>query len=368
MSSFHYDGTSGGKLKTGARPGLVKAAQPPENQKAQPAIRTQGAAASKHDRLFHRGSLMFIEGEKGDEMFIIKSGKVKILKQEGVKTIELATLGPGSVLGEMSLLIDMPRSATAQVLEEVVALSINRTILEDTYNKIPPWLVSVIKGVVKRLADTMAKNSDNLVQDNIGGVVNLILLLVGDTAPDEQGRMLISLNMLKDEALYTIGISGGDTDKIITELILKELLVILKTPEGHEMIEIKRQDILNLYFEFLFAHFNNKILPGEHLSEAAAKLVSVMIASGTERGVKQKDGSVVIARTVLEISLEKAGMERFINQDAVDELKNLKIIETEEKGTDAENTLNKQQAFKFVIKKLEKLLLLYEWKATFANE
>lgn len=371
MPGFHLDATTSSKLKTGARPGLVKSAASAEQAKpAAPIIRSQGGvvSASKHDRVFHRGSLMFIEGEQGEEMFILKSGKIKVLKQEGTKTIELATLGPGSVLGEMSLLIDMPRSATAQVLEDVVALAINKAILEDTYSKIPPWLVSVIKEVVKRLRDTMKKNSDNLVRDNVGGVVNILLLLLQDIAPDEKGRLLVPLEMLKEEALYTIGLSGGDTDKILMELILKELVVIQKTPEGREMVEIRKSDILNLYFEYLLGHYNGKHLPGEDLSEAAVKLIRVLVPAGRERGVKQKDGSIALARPVIEISLEKAGLERFLNMDAVDELKAQKLIETEDKGGEADRLTQKGLSIRYFEKKLSKVLLLQEWKAAFSSE
>jgi len=332
-------------------------------------IRSQGGVtASKHDRVFHRGSLMFIEGEKGEEMYILKSGRIKILKQEGSKTIELATLGAGSVLGEMSLLIDMPRSATAQVVEDVLALAIDKRILEDTYSKIPPWLVSVIREVVKRLRDTMKKNTDNLVRDNMGGIINLLLLLVSDIAPDEEGRITVLLDVLKDEALYTIGLSSGDTDKIVTELILKELLVVTRTPEGREMVEVRRQDVLNLFFEYLLAHFNGKHLPGETLSAASAALAQVLVRAGREQGVRQKDGSVVLARPAVEVALGKAGQERFLNMDAVEELKMQKLLEAEEKGSDADQLSHKNLSIKFMSKKLEKALLLNEWKVAFESD
>ena len=67
--------------------------------------------ANRYERKFRRGTLIFIEGELSTEMLILRTGSVRILKQEGENTFELAILGPGSVLGELSLLDHQPRGA-----------------------------------------------------------------------------------------------------------------------------------------------------------------------------------------------------------------------------------------------------------------
>lgn len=360
------------KLKTGARPGLMRSpdghspAQPVPAQQA-PVFKATSPTISKHDRFFRRGTLMFIEDEPGDCMFIVKSGRVKILKQEGSKTIELAVLGPGSVLGEMSLLIDAPRSATAQVVEDLTSLCIDKTILEDTFTKIPGWLVTLIKMVVGRLRDTLQKNSENIVRDNMGGVVNLILLMLKDALPDENGRILLPLDALKEEALYTIGLSAGDTDKIVTELILKELMVVGRDGKKQEMVEIRKLDVLRLYFEYLLARHNGKMLPGEHLKEETAKFAAVLLETGPDKGSRDKDGSVTVTRPVVEIAMDRAGLGRFLNMDVIDELSNLGLLETGEKTTDAGRFAHKMASFRFLPQKLKKALLVNEWKAVFTD-
>ena len=120
---------------------------------------------------------MFIEGETSTEMYILRSGKVRIFKQEGDNTIELAVSGPGSVLGELSLLDHQPRGATGQVVEEVVATIIDEDLFKRTLTAIPPWLTSVIIVVVKRLRDTMQKNSDDIVHKSVAGTIKVLLLL-----------------------------------------------------------------------------------------------------------------------------------------------------------------------------------------------
>ena len=363
------------KLKTGNRPGLVRVLEGGRTSAAAgtaapqqgPVFHAVSPALSKHDRFFKRGTLMFIEGEPGDNMFIIKTGKIKVLKQEGAKSIELAVLGPGSVLGEMSLLIDAPRSATAQVLEDTTALNIDKTILEDTFTKLPPWLVLLIKMVVGRLRDTLQKNTQNLVRDNIGGVVNLLLLLLKDALPDDHGRILFPMAEFKEEVLCTIGLSGADTDKIVTELILKELMVVSRDEHKNEMVEVRKYDILQIYFEYCLAHHNGKELPGERLKSGAVSLATVLVQYGTEKGNPEPDGTIPVSRSVLEIALEKAGFDRHLDLDAVDDLVAQNLLASADRKEPKESSAIKMTAFRFSLPKLKKALLLNEWKETFAD-
>ena len=72
------------------------------------------------DQLFHRfgkefaqGTVLFREGEPGKEMYVVQQGRVHVSKKAGEVEKILATLGPGEFLGEMSILNNKPRSATA---------------------------------------------------------------------------------------------------------------------------------------------------------------------------------------------------------------------------------------------------------------
>ena len=64
-------------------------------------------------RRYRAGDTVVREGDKGDEMYIVRSGKVRIFQGRGPEAVTLAVLGPGEYLGEMALLGDYTRSATA---------------------------------------------------------------------------------------------------------------------------------------------------------------------------------------------------------------------------------------------------------------
>ncbi|HVM96874.1 MAG TPA: cyclic nucleotide-binding domain-containing protein [Candidatus Acidoferrales bacterium] len=75
-----------------------------------------------------KGDTLFRQGEPGHEMFVIERGKMRLtIGADGVEK-EVATLGPGQFFGELSLLADAPRSATAEAMEDSVLLAIRRDV------------------------------------------------------------------------------------------------------------------------------------------------------------------------------------------------------------------------------------------------
>jgi len=79
----------------------------------------------KYKLSFHKGDLIFTEGELGSEMFIIQSGKVRIFKNIDGYDQTLTVLEKGDFFGEMSILEGMPRSASAEAEEDCDLIKIN---------------------------------------------------------------------------------------------------------------------------------------------------------------------------------------------------------------------------------------------------
>src|SRR5438270_452316 len=70
------------------------------------------------------GTVLFREGDRGQTMYVIRSGKVNISKRIGDSEITLAMLGAGEFFGEMALLEGLPRSAGATVVEEALLIEV----------------------------------------------------------------------------------------------------------------------------------------------------------------------------------------------------------------------------------------------------
>lgn len=73
---------------------------------------------NKFGRVYRRGEAIFNEGDKGNEMFYVLSGRVRLEKEAGQVKKTLMELGQGQYFGEMAALVNAPRTATAQALED----------------------------------------------------------------------------------------------------------------------------------------------------------------------------------------------------------------------------------------------------------
>lgn len=83
-------------------------------------------------RRYAPGEKIVVQGEKGDTYYIIKSGKVAVLKQkDDAEAKKVAELGEGEAFGEEALIREDPRNATCQALEETTVLSLSKKDFND---------------------------------------------------------------------------------------------------------------------------------------------------------------------------------------------------------------------------------------------
>ena len=98
------------------------------------------------------GTVIFQEGEEGDQMFIIQEGRVKVSRRIGGKEQVLAVLGKGDFFGEMALVTRERRTATITALEALRLLAFNREGFLNMINKNPKIALNIIDKLCRRLA------------------------------------------------------------------------------------------------------------------------------------------------------------------------------------------------------------------------
>jgi CRP/FNR family transcriptional regulator, cyclic AMP receptor protein len=105
------------------------------------------------------GEVLFHEGERGDVMYVVQSGAVRISKHVAGQDKLLAVLGPGEFFGEMAILNGKPRTATATAVEPTRCLVIEPQTLEDMVVRNAEIALRLIKKLAKRLdsADTLVE-------------------------------------------------------------------------------------------------------------------------------------------------------------------------------------------------------------------
>ena len=103
---------------------------------------------------FNAGHVLFREGDEGEDMFIIQSGKVAIKKRVKEGDATLAVLEKGDFFGEMALLERLPRSATAEVTEEGDLIVISGEVFGDMIKANPEIAVRMLRKYSIRLRET----------------------------------------------------------------------------------------------------------------------------------------------------------------------------------------------------------------------
>ena len=87
------------------------------------------------------GEALFQEKQTGRSMYMLVSGQAQVVKKvKGRGEQELAVVGPGAVLGEMSLLLDQPRSATVRLLEDSQVIRLGPRVFKQLASDHPEFL------------------------------------------------------------------------------------------------------------------------------------------------------------------------------------------------------------------------------------
>jgi CRP/FNR family cyclic AMP-dependent transcriptional regulator len=96
-------------------------------------------------KLYPAGKKIFSEGEAGDRAFLVQSGAVEIFKEtrDGIEL--LGRIAPGGIFGEMALLDNRPRMATARAAEDTVCVVIPQAVFEKKIAAADPFIVALLR-------------------------------------------------------------------------------------------------------------------------------------------------------------------------------------------------------------------------------
>ena len=109
---------------------------------------------SRFTRVFQADEIIFSEFEPGDTFYLIQSGRVKLLKNDGEFERTLDILQPPEMFGEMAILEGSPRSATAIALDEVKTLEFNAQNFEILMTGNPQIGINLMRIFSKRIYDS----------------------------------------------------------------------------------------------------------------------------------------------------------------------------------------------------------------------
>jgi CRP/FNR family transcriptional regulator, cyclic AMP receptor protein len=113
-----------------------------------------------YEKTYAKGEAVFEEGDVARALYIVKSGKISILKKEKV----LANLEPGEFFGEMALLEEIPRTAKAVAVENSTLLLIYKVKFDGLLDDNPSVGVRVIRSLARILSSRLRSTSQSYAE------------------------------------------------------------------------------------------------------------------------------------------------------------------------------------------------------------
>ncbi len=99
-------------------------------------------------------TVIFCEGEPSTYMYIIKRGKIRIVKEDKDTLIPISLLKSQEFVGELSIFDDAPRSASAIAVEDSEVVMITKKDIRKMLASCPEWVSSILDTLCDRLKDS----------------------------------------------------------------------------------------------------------------------------------------------------------------------------------------------------------------------
>jgi CRP-like cAMP-binding protein len=202
------------------------------------------------DQLFQRfgktfpaGTVLFREGEPGRDMYVVQSGRVNVSKKVGEVEKILASLGAGEFLGEMSILNNKPRSATATCAEDAKLLVVDAKTFEAMIRGNAEIAIRMIKKLAGRLAEANDQIENLLFADASTRVVHFLATAAEKVPKGAAGH---ELRIVPKELAARVGVRAEQADEVLTKLLKAK--IVAARPDGLVVPDVVK---LRQFLEFL---------------------------------------------------------------------------------------------------------------------
>jgi CRP-like cAMP-binding protein len=110
--------------------------------------------------IFPKGATVFAEGEPGTTAYVVESGRVSVFKTVKGKRVNIGDVAQGGIFGEMALIDDHPRMASAVAEEETACVIIGKDRLSEQLDKAPKGvrvIVNALLGNIRAMGTELAE-------------------------------------------------------------------------------------------------------------------------------------------------------------------------------------------------------------------
>jgi CRP-like cAMP-binding protein len=193
--------------------------------------------------------IIFCEWEPGNEFYFIQSGNVRIVKLIQNREKNLSVLTDGDVFGEMAILEEQPRSATAIALDHVKLLKFHRDNFDTLMSGNPALAYKLLVIFSKRIYEAKRRLMILLLEEPQLKVMD-VLLMLAEQDPHLDLQSELSLQVTAQDVARWAGLSEGDAQKELTHLsrtdkieLFGDKIVVKKIREFQRLVASRRKSM-----------------------------------------------------------------------------------------------------------------------------
>ena len=211
-------------------------------------------ATDQFIRQYPKDTMLFAEGESGPELYIIQKGSIRITKIVNDNEVLLALLKAGDIFGEMALLENKPRSASAIANEDSVLMAVNRANFKGMVVEQPKVISRLTSTLAERIWTLYRQLRNTLIEDPVGRLYDCLVLELEKERMDLTARMSYTFRLGPNDLLNSVGLpkdigrgaistllESKDLSVVDNKLYSSDISQIKKSADYYKKMEIRRE-------------------------------------------------------------------------------------------------------------------------------
>jgi CRP/FNR family cyclic AMP-dependent transcriptional regulator len=193
--------------------------------------------AQRVARSLPAGSVVYQDGEEANTMFVLQSGRVRLVREHDDGEQIVGEIGPGEFFGEMSILVGKPRTATAVVVEDAKLLELDARTFSDLVKNHSEVAVRLLRRLAQRLDQANGLIEVLVHREPVDRVVaGLMRFAEFDGREASGGAMLLPLDL--GTLAGRIGLSRQEVLPVLRRL--RRLSLVESVAEGFLIPDVLR--------------------------------------------------------------------------------------------------------------------------------
>jgi len=179
------------------------------------------------NRTYKKDTMLFCEGEPGDELFIIQKGSVKISKVIGDNEVLLAVLKVGDIFGEMALLEGKPRAASASAYDECEVVVVNRANFEQMIKTQPQLIAKVTTLLADRIWLIYRQLANTLIENPLGRMYDSLLIQLEKNRVSLESTSPYTFSFGQWELANMVGLPEREANLLLGKMLQNKRIQII---------------------------------------------------------------------------------------------------------------------------------------------